>query len=212
MNAFTMNVVPAAHDRDTAERRLGRHGQSVLNDRGRRWASLLDRIAAGDADAIGTLYDESSSLTFGLIMHILQDQETAEEALVDVYVRVRDQVQSRGPDDDAVSWMIRLARGAALARRKPDARPRNQAPPALPAAPATSVTPFEPLRRERLQIGSAMDQLTARQRSIIQMTYFGGLTARDVAAALEISTQHVMSEIRRAMLTLRHLLPRVHAD
>src|SRR4029078_11995742 len=91
----------------------------------RRWAVLLDRIATGDADAIGTLYDESSSLTFGLIMHILQDQETAGEGWVALCGRVPDQVQSRGPDDDAVSWMIRLARGAALARRKRDPPPRK---------------------------------------------------------------------------------------
>ena len=203
MNA-TMNLLSTAHEREAAERRLPRAVQNTMHDRGRSWASLLDRIAAGDAGALGTLYDESSSLTFGLIMHILQDRETAEDTLVDVYMQVRDRARVKVAEEHAVSWLIRLARSAALSRLQRRGQSRGPIPrPPLPAAPATSVTPFEPLRRERQQVAGAMDQLTPGQRSIIQMTYFGGLTASEVACELKLSTQQVMSEIRRAMLTLR---------
>ena len=208
-----MNAMSAAHEREDAERRLPRAAHSMLNDRGRRWASLLDRIAAGDADALGALYDESSSLMFGLIMHILQDREAAEDTLVDAYVQVREQARVKAPEGDAVFWLMGLARGAALARRKRSSQSRDPIPcPPVPTAPAPSIAPFEPLRRERQHIVSAMDQLTPRQRSIIQMTYFGGLTASEVACELKLSTQQVMSEILRAMVTLRNSLAWVHAD
>ena len=196
-----------------AERRLPRAAQRVLDNRGRRWAALLDQIAAGDINALGTLYDESSSLTFGLIMHILQDREAAEDALVELYTQVRDQARVKAPERNPVSWLIGLARHTALARLQRSRHSRHplQLPP-LPSAPATSLMPFEPLHRERQQISRALDQLTPRQRSIIQMTYFGGLSASEVADELTLPARQVMSEIRQAMWTLRNSLTCVDTD
>ena len=71
--------------------------------------------------------------------------------------------------------------------------------------------PFEPFHRERQQISRALDRLTPRQRSIIQMTYFGGLSARDVADELKLTAQQVMSEIRLSMWALRNSLSCVDA-
>lgn len=207
-----MNVISAAHEMDDAGRRLPTAGHGPRDNRGRRWAALLDRVANGDIHALATLYDESSSLTFGLIMHILQDREAAEDALVDLYTQVRDQACSKTPDRNAMSWLIGLARHTALARlrRSRDSRHFNPLP-HLPSASAASVTPFEPFHRERQQIGRALDQLTPRQRSIIQMTYFGGLSAREVADELRLQAHQVMDEIRRAMWTLRNFLSSVDA-
>jgi RNA polymerase sigma-70 factor, ECF subfamily len=205
-----MKTMSAAHETHDAERHLPR---AVLDNRGRRWTALLDRIAAGDTEALGSLYDESSSLAFGLIMHILQDREAAEDALVAVYRQVWEQARSNVQARNPVSWLMGLARRAALARR--GGRRHFSYPvqlPSLPPAPATSVTRFEPFHRERQRISRALDQLTPQQRSIVQMTYFGGFSGREVAEELKIARQEVMSEIRRAMWALRSALRCVDPD
>jgi RNA polymerase sigma-70 factor (ECF subfamily) len=202
-----MNGRSAAHDGDDAERYRRMAAERGLDDRERRWAALLDRIAAGDVHALGVLYDESSRLTFGLVVYILQDRDAAEDALVEVYTQVLEQAGSRRPEHPPVSWLIGLARHTALARvgrRLPLSPPLQPSPPPPPSAPPTM--PFEPFHWKRQQIGRALEQLTPRQRSIIQMTYFGGLTAREIAGELELSTHQVMGEIQVAMGTLRNSL------
>ena len=93
--------------------------------RSRRWTALLERMAAGDLDACGTFYDESAQLTFSLIMQIVHDRNVAEDALVDLYVDVRDRAR-RGEhrNRNPLAWLITLARSTGQARR----RPRRSAP------------------------------------------------------------------------------------
>ena len=108
-------------------------GAPFESGRARRWTSLLDRIAEGDLDACGAFYDESSQLTFSLIMQTVGDKDLAEDMLVDLYVDIRNRAQ-RGEHRhrNALTWVIELAQ---------DAVPRPV--PCLPAAPYRQVTPFE---------------------------------------------------------------------
>src|SRR5262245_34874672 len=58
-------------------------------DREVRWAIWLRTMAQGDLQALSPLYDESSALLYGLVLRILRDRKAAEEALVEIYERVR---------------------------------------------------------------------------------------------------------------------------
>jgi RNA polymerase sigma-70 factor (ECF subfamily) len=208
-----MNEMFAAHETDNTERLPPLTARGGWYMRGRRWAALLDRVAAGDVDALGVFYDESSSLTFGLVMYILQDREAAEDVLVDVYREVRDQAQSSDAKHNTVSWLLGLARRTALTRLQRSGGARASIPlPSVQPAPTTSVLPFELFHRERRQVRRALDRLTPRQRTIVQMTYFGGLRANDVACELKLPPQQVMSEIRLAMWTLKSSLTSVDAE
>ena len=163
-----MNEMFAAHETDNAERLLQLTARGGWYRRGRRWAALLDRVAAGDVEALGDLYDESSSLTFGLVMYILQDREAAEDVLVDVYREVRDQAHSSAAKHNPVSWLLALARRTALARLQRSGGARPSIPlPSLQLAPTTSVLPFDLFHRERRQVRRALDRLTPRQRTIV---------------------------------------------
>jgi len=84
--------------------------------------------------------------------------------------------------------------------------------PPLPGASVAAVLPFEPLDFERRQVGRALTQLSPREQSIIQMTYFEGLSAREVAHQLSVPTTQVTSDIQQAMWKLRTSLTEVQAD
>jgi RNA polymerase sigma-70 factor (ECF subfamily) len=201
-----MNTTLAARDvNDTGRRTPALRGPE--DDRKIRWAALVDRIAHGDSEAIGALYDESSHLMFGLILHILQDRAAAEDALVDVYLQLREQARFNAHQHDAVSWLIGLARRTALARLRRNGRSPGTAPwPSLPSVPATSVLSFEPSHRERLRVSRALDQLTPQQRALIQMMYFGGLSAREASDESGLPPELVSREVQRAMQLLRNFL------
>src|ERR1051326_38516 len=93
--------------------------QSTMDSRTRDqdWVALIKRVASGDQSAIATLYDTTSRLTFGLILRILGDRETAEEVLLDVYTQVWRQAapydHQRGTP---LAWLMTIARTRALDR------------------------------------------------------------------------------------------------
>ena len=168
-----------------------------------RWTALLNRIAEGDVDACETLYDESSGLIFSLMMHILQNREAAEEALLDLYLQVWARARLRAHRiHNPTTWLIALARSTALARLR-NRHSNGGAQLASIAAPHASVVTFESFHRDRQHVNRGLRELTDEQRSIIQLTYFGGLSAREAAHQLGLPVQRVTREIQMAMQVLR---------
>lgn len=179
------------------------HGSSEGNGT-TRWVALLNRIAEGDVDACSMFYDATSGLTFSLMMHILQNREAAEDALLDLYLQVWTRARVRAHHTyNPMAWLIDLARSTAVARlrnRRSSSRTEVPSPPSVRQA---SVVTFEPFHRERRQANRGLAQLTDEQRTIIQMTYFGGLSAREAAHQLGFPVQRVTREIQMAMRVLR---------
>ena len=174
------------------------------------WSALLARVAAGDRDAMGAFYDESAQLAYSLILHILQDAEAAEDALVDLYADVRagtsrNEHHNRHP----VSWMISLARRRAFARRAAgvtcdDTDFVDDRQPAPPAAYGSrhSVLSF-PAPARQPSTDAMLAELSELQRSIVQLTFYGGLTARQVARQLSLPRGLVGRELHSAVCALR---------
>src|SRR2546426_931784 len=133
------------------------HARPGENDTA-RWTTLLNRIAENDVDACATFYDESCRLTFSLVMHILQDREAAEEALLDLYLQVWTRARLRADQTrNPMTWLIGLARKTALARLPQNRQSSNRAQlPSLAPAPQASVLAFEPLHRDRHQVSRGL--------------------------------------------------------
>ena len=70
-------------------------------------------------NALAMLYDESATLVFSLVLHILQDRKTAEDALMDIYLRVRHESPKFDPRSQTpFTWLITLARNHAVDCRR----------------------------------------------------------------------------------------------
>ena len=94
-----------------APRRVGSESAALA----RECAELIGRVADGDMEAFGRLYDLTSRRVFGLVLRILEDPTTAEEVVLDVYMQVRSQAQrydaGRGA---AFAWLFTIARSRAI--------------------------------------------------------------------------------------------------
>jgi RNA polymerase sigma-70 factor (ECF subfamily) len=176
-----------------------------------QWSALLDRIASGDRDAMGAFYDESAQLAYSLILHILHDREAADDALVDLYADVHARAcRNEHHDRHPVSWMIDLARRWAFARRAAfvacddggfiDDR-RHEGHAAHPAG-CHSVLSF-PAPHRQPPADAMLGELGELQRSIVQLTFYGGLTVRQVAQQLSLPRGLVGRELHSALCTLR---------
>lgn len=161
--------------------------RTSIADQNLKWAAWITRIADGDIAALDALYDDSSKVVFSLVYHILQDRDVAEELLVGIYKRVRQEAQTfRDTDLSSTIWLITLARNAAvdLFRSVPEAR-------------------LYSLEERQRVVSLACGGLTKEQHLILQMTYLGGFTTVEVADMLGLSLEEVRGQIVRSMNGLR---------
>ena len=81
------------------------------------WTPLIHQIAEGDQQALGALYDATSSLIYSLALRIVGDTATAEEVTLDVYTQVWRQAKSYDARRGSPStWLLILTRSRAIDR------------------------------------------------------------------------------------------------
>lgn len=160
--------------------------------RSQRWAGWIRQMGKGDIEALGALYDESSTVLFPLVLQILPDRQLAEDMLVEIYNHVREQARKFSPrKQTAVDWLISLARDYVVERLRQ-------------SNPERSLNPLEdPFKDKREQANLAVAQLPEEQRCVLEMTYLAGLSVDEVAGRLGVSREYVAKQIVFAMRTLR---------
>jgi RNA polymerase sigma-70 factor (ECF subfamily) len=180
--------------------------------------SLERRLKAGDERALGELYDLMAPWILGLALHILHDEDEAEEVVGDVFVQVWRHIDQhdagRGP---LVPWILSIARNRsldALRRRRRWWRKAALLEQAhaveggdiAPAAPHEAAVPGWPLHRE---VHAALAALPEEQRRVVVLSYFEGLSHGEIARRLHQPLGTVKTRLRMAhqklMGALRHL-------
>ncbi len=161
---------------------------------------LVAAVAAGETDALATLYDRYAPLLMGLAMKILQDKAEVEDLLHDVFVEVWQKAGSYDPARGTVrTWLCLRMRSRALDRSKLSRRSRAESLDARPDEGSQEVPTnngVEVLERERL--AQALAGLTDSQRTVISMAYFQGLSCSEIATALEVPIGTVKSRLAGA--------------
>lgn len=186
---------------------------AALRVRDQGLMALIGRMAKGDQTALSALYDETSSLVYGLALRILRDQFAAEEVAIDVYSQAYSQASRYDPGKGApTTWLLTLARSRAIDRLRAESRRRKQEEPldtaaAIPSAEADpEMSSSSAELRRAVQI--ALSALTAEQRQAIEMAYYSGLSHSEIAAKLGQPLGTVKSRMRAGMILLRgHLRP-----
>lgn len=172
------------------------------------WADLIDDLAGGDQEALGTLYDATSSIVYGLALRILGNTATAEEVTLDVYTQVWRQAGSYDAARGTPSaWLIILTRSRAIDRL----RSRDYIRPVPEEAQLPTVTDHTPeeataITERRRLVQAACAQLPPEQRQVLELAYFSGLSHQDIARQLDLPAGTVKTRIRLGMQKLRDLL------
>jgi RNA polymerase sigma-70 factor (ECF subfamily) len=177
---------------------------------------LVERVAHGDENALGQLYDRFGHAVYSLCLRIVRDSSTAEELTQEVFLRLWRSAASFEPARGRVSsWLLRIAHNLTLN----ELRRRQSRPVVAPntdwttagAELADTSDESDPAiatgQRERAEeVRHALNQLPDRQRLAIELAFFGGLSQVEVAAALGEPLGTVKSRIRVGMRRIRELL------
>lgn len=174
-------------------------------------AELVARLRAGDHLAFGVLYDRYARAVYSLALSIVRDPAAAEDVTQELFLqlwRYPDLYQpERGPFG---SWFLRAARNRAvdvLRRRKRHWQLEKSAL-GLVTLASSEDDPDDIVSLDDAagRVRRALAQLEPELRQVVELTYFGGLTQREIAEQLGIPLGTVKSRVRSALRRLAEAL------
>ena len=172
----------------------------------------LRRLASGDGDAAGHLYDRHARAIYSLVLRIVADEGDAEDVVQEVFAQAWRQAARYDVSRGAVgAWLLMMARTRAIDRlRARRARPAAQTVEddrmfELPTGAPDAAMEMIDAEQARL-VQRALNGLPLLQRLAIELAYYEGLTQREIAARLEEPLGTVKTRIRLGLLKLRDVL------
>jgi RNA polymerase sigma-70 factor (ECF subfamily) len=173
-------------------------------------AELMTRVQLGEPQAVEWLYDQFAARLLGLACRIVQERAVAEELLQEAFVRAWRRAElfdaRRG---DVFSWLATIVRNLCLdhlrrqnsrptlTEAEADWEPRDWAPDAAEAVEA---------RAQRRSVQAALAALPREQRLVLELSYFAGLSRREIAVHLDVPEGTIHTRARLGLLKLRELL------
>lgn len=180
-------------------------------------AELMGKIANRDIQALESIYDLYSGLVFSLIHSIIDNKETAEDLLQEIFVQIWEKAHlfdaSRG---NVCQWIIRMTRNRSIDTLRSRNYQANAAFLSLPdddhiLPHKEQSNPLDAtIMKERSeQIRNALNRLSTEQREVIEKAYFGGYKQSEIAEMLNIPIGTVKTRIRLGLLKLESSLTEV---
>jgi RNA polymerase sigma-70 factor (ECF subfamily) len=175
-------------------------------------SSLRDRLIARDERALVELIDAATPWLLGLVQGMLQDQDEAEEVVLETFRIAWDRVATLGDEHEGLMpWLLRVARNRAIDRLRRRARwrrktARAESLGAIGPASAPFQEPDEsahPGWHVHESVHAALRALPEEQQQVVRLAYFGGLTHSEIAQQLSIPMGTVKTRLRLAFDKLR---------
>lgn len=173
-------------------------------------ARLLEQVADGDADALGTLYDRYGRVVFGVAYRMLSLPEAAEEVTQDAFHAVWRQARTyRRERGSPRTWLLAIARNAAIDWRRTKGKRLEREDVideaiGLVAMDRVDDRVIADLAAERVRL--AVNALPAEQRDVLALSFWGGFSQSEIAARLRLPLGTVKSRVRLGMEKLRDRL------
>jgi RNA polymerase sigma-70 factor (ECF subfamily) len=167
---------------------------------------LVAALLGGEQDALTVLFDRYNKLIFSVAMRIVNDSGEAEEVVQTVFFDFFRGLATFDQNKGILRvWLLQYAYHRALNRRRHLAASRFYKWVDLDSAasqPTLSWNPGDVAEVARLT-NQLMNSLKPRQREVLELTYFDGLTAEEISIKLDESVNVVRHELYRSLAKLR---------
>jgi RNA polymerase sigma-70 factor, ECF subfamily len=175
--------------------------------------ALLARIAQGDREAFGRFYDAFAPLALGLIRRILRDPAASEEVLQEVFWQIWREAARYDPGRGSPeAWVVMRSKTRAIDRlRAIRRREKTFVAPVDESVARSEEAPGENpgvAAETRGLVRSALDGLPERERRVVELAFFEGLTQSEIASRLGEPLGTVKTRARSGLERLRSLMKR----
>jgi RNA polymerase sigma-70 factor (ECF subfamily) len=166
---------------------------------------LIQRTGSGDRAAFELLYRRYARSVFGLALRRLGDRSRAEDAVQETFASIWRSARSYKPErGPGAPWLYAVARNAIVDR----SRARHEPPMEAPDEAAAEAGPPERAEQSWVawRVHRALEELPEREREVVALAYWSGLSQTEVAEFLAIPLGTVKTRTRSALARLADLL------
>jgi RNA polymerase sigma-70 factor (ECF subfamily) len=165
-------------------------------------------VPEGEARAFEVIFDRHSGPAFSLAYRMCGRRAMAEDIVQEAFVSLwRSGARYDRTRGSVRSWVLSAVQHRAIdafrregVKQGLDVRDED----AAERLPARELTDAEAMRRDEARtVRTALDELPADQRQVIELAYFGGFTHTQIADMLELPAGTVKGRMRLALSKLR---------
>jgi RNA polymerase sigma-70 factor (ECF subfamily) len=172
---------------------------------------LMQLVHDGEARAFEIIFDRHASMAFSLAYRMCGRRALAEEVVQEAFLSLwRTAARYDGARGSVRSWVLSIVRNRAIdALRRGWTRDSRDVSgdDIADRVAGTERTDVEVARRdEALRIRGALDELSAEQRRVIELAYFGGFSHTEIAEMLGLPVGTVKGRMRLGLAKLRLVL------
>jgi RNA polymerase sigma-70 factor (ECF subfamily) len=171
---------------------------------------LAEALVRGNADALTVLFKRHSRIVFSVARRILRHDAEAEDCVQQVFIDVFRSISQFDREKASFkTWLLLFAYTRTLNRRRSlisagisSTESLDDLMPELLACPSAVETQLH----DRLLLRKALGNLQPRQQRTIELTYYEGLTAQEIAARTGETVRVVRHNLYRGLEALRRVL------
>ena len=169
-------------------------------------AELLARVGERDREAFEILYGRYVRPVFGLALRRLGDRGHAEDAVQEAFAAIWRSASTYRPERGAAGgWLYTVARNAIVDRL------RRTGPTADAELPELASSERGPAQRAEdsdvaFRVHRAFEELQPREREVIELAYWSGMSQSEVAEYLHLPLGTVKTRTRSGLARLASVL------
>lgn len=171
---------------------------------------VRSRFAAGDTAALGEVYARYERAVWSVAVRVTGSDHLAQEAVQETFVRAWRSAATYDPARDLGSWLLGVARFAALDVVRAEARPTRG------GHAAETDTAVESPGMDRAWLAWAVQEglrgLADHEREIVRLAFFEDLGHAQIAERLGIPVGTVKSRLHRANRRLAEALAHLRGE
>ena len=178
-------------------------GQTEVTD-----GELVRQMQEGDLRAFDVIFERYRGALLSYLVGLSADRALAEDVVQDVFVKLAARIASIDSRRNVRGWLYRAARNRWLDQLKRRRRELPWEPEMTAEGVADGPHPSAPLMADERQaaIQSALLELDVKQREVLVLHYFEGMSFREIAGVLRRPLGTVLWQSRRGLKRLKKVL------
>jgi RNA polymerase sigma-70 factor, ECF subfamily len=177
---------------------------------------LMEAVVRRDSDAMAAIYERYESTLRAVILSVLHEEADADDVLDDVFIQLWDHADRFVAERGLHGFLVTLARRRALDRLRRRLAYRR----ATDRLESQLTAEFQDRLRGKIKpsnfdlselLWRMIHLLPEPQREVVQLTFFEGMSQREIAAQKSIALGTVKTRLQLAQKKLfNHLVPIQH--
>ncbi|MEL6530430.1 MAG: RNA polymerase sigma factor [Pseudomonadota bacterium] len=168
--------------------------------------ALMEKVKQADKASLRVLYDRHSGPLSAFVGKSLSDPVDAADIVHEAFISVWDGSAKFRENTSFRAWLYRIARNKAIDRLRKNKRE-------VLAEPDDTIPDSDPdpgevaeICEDRDRVRACLEKLSAAHRKVVSLSFFEGMTYREIADVEDVSEGTIKSRIFHAKKLLMHCL------